>query len=265
MKELIWKFLFNNVGEERFQRIYLGGLKLALAAMNYGRGGSYRESGELHVLEIVKQRFNDLRNFVIFDVGANIGGYAREAARILGPRAIIHAFEPSRKCFATFTEHTRGLPLVANNFGFSDRTCDDVLYSDHSDSDLASLYHRRLDHYGISMANTENIHLTTIDEYCQEKKIDRIHFLKLDVEGHELNALKGAEHMLNEDRIDMIQFEFGGCNIDSRTFFQDFFYLLNDRYRIHRILRNGLMELPAYNEMQEIFITVNYLAINRSN
>ena len=69
--------------------------------------------------------------------------------------------------------------------------------------------------------------------------------------------------MINDKRIDAIQFEFGGCNIDSRTFFQDFFYLLKDHYKIYRVLKDGLLEMPIYKETYEIFITINYLAIKK--
>lgn len=69
--------------------------------------------------------------------------------------------------------------------------------------------------------------------------------------------------MINDKRIDAIQFEFGGCNIDSRTFFQDFFYLLKDNYKIYRVLKDGLLEMPIYKETYEIFITINYLAIKK--
>lgn len=66
--------------------------------------------------------------------------------------------------------------------------------------------------------------------------------------------------MLNDGIIDFIQFEFGGCNIDSRTYFQNFYYLLNTKYQIYRILKNGLYSIKKYRETQEIFVTTNYLA-----
>lgn len=85
------------------------------------------------------------------------------------------------------------------------------------------------------MDQNEEIAITTIDQHSQDNQIDRIHFLKLDIEGHELSALKDAEHMLEKERIDFIQFEFGGTNIGSRTYFKDFYFMFNDKYRIHRI------------------------------
>jgi Methyltransferase FkbM domain len=76
----------------------------------------------------------------------------------------------------------------------------------------------------------------------------------VDVEGNELNVLKGASEMIRKGNIDFIQFEFGGTDIDSRTFFQDFYYLLKDNYKIYRIYRNGLDPIRQYNQTQEIFL-----------
>ena len=82
----------------------------------------------------------------------------------------------------------------------------------------------------------------------------------MDIEGHELSALKGAKEMLEGKKIRFIQFEFGGTNVDSRTYFQDFWYLLSKNYTIYRIVKDGLHLIPKYKETQEIFTTINYLA-----
>src|SRR5690606_3866529 len=104
------------------------------------------------------------------------------------------------------------------------------------------------------------IEIRTIDQFCRDQNISNIDFLKLDIEGHEMAALRGASEMLNKNAIRFIQFEFGGCNIDSRTYFQDFWYLLHERYKIYRIVRDGLFHVERYSETYEIFRTINYLA-----
>lgn len=66
--------------------------------------------------------------------------------------------------------------------------------------------------------------------------------------------------MLEEQRIQFIQFEFGGTNVESRTYFRDFWYLLSPDYILHRIVGNGLCRIDAYSEFLEIFVTANFLA-----
>jgi len=176
----------------------------------------------------------------------------------------LYCFEPSAATFAMLSRaigHRPGVRL--NNFGLGSAEEQVSLYSDQDGSGLASVYHRRLDHFGIDLKVTETIRLRRLDDFCREQRIERIHFAKLDVEGHELSVLRGAQSLLAARRIDHIQFEFGGCNIDSRTYFQDFFYELNDGYRIHRVLRRGLAPIDRYRETLESFTTTNYLAISR--
>ena len=149
------------------------------------------------------------------------------------------------------------------NFGFSDKKESVTLYSNKEGSGLASVYNRRLDHFDINLNYKELTHLESLHNFCKNKDIKHINFLKLDVEGHEYKVLKGAKDLINNNFIDFIQFEFGGTNIDSRTFFQDFYYLLNPYYKIYRILKDGLMNIDNYKETHEIFRTTNFLAISK--
>ncbi|MBK6830417.1 MAG: FkbM family methyltransferase [Flavobacteriales bacterium] len=92
----------------------------------------------------------------------------------------------------------------------------------------------------------DRIELRTVDGFCQEQGIERIHYLKVDTEGHELSVLKGAHEMIEQGKVDFIQFEFGECHLDSRVFFRDLFTFLSPRYLVHRILPEGIWPLPAY-------------------
>ena len=61
----------------------------------------------------------------------------------------------------------------------------------------------------------------------------------------------------------MIQFEFGGCNIDTKTYFRDFWYYFKEHnFSIFRITPFGTVYLSKYKELYEKFITTNYISIN---
>ena len=71
--------------------------------------------------------------------------------------------------------------------------------------------------------------------------------------------------MFLNNSIDMVTFEFGGCNIDTRTFFQEFWYFFtkNDM-DIYRITPSGyLYKLEQYKEIIEQYRTTNFIAIKK--
>jgi hypothetical protein len=129
---------------------------------------------------------------------------------------------------------------------------------------LASLSRRRLHHFGIEFEAAETVQMRVLDDYCSERGVQRIDLLKLDVEGHELDVLQGAKRMFQEQRIGMVSFEFGGCNIDSRTFVQDFWYFFrqNGGGRLHRLSPSGtLVPVPEYQEDLEQFRTTIFVML----
>lgn len=69
--------------------------------------------------------------------------------------------------------------------------------------------------------------------------------------------------MINQDKIGAIQIEFGGCNIDLRTFFGDFWFQLHEKNYVYRIARKGLFPISNYEERLEIFSCVNYLFVHK--
>ena len=81
------------------------------------------------------------------------------------------------------------------------------------------------------------------------------------MEGHELAVLRGGKKMFESGKVKIVQFEFGGCNIDSRTFFRDYFNFFKNDFKLYRILSNGLSPIDSYSEKLEVFQSANYLAI----
>lgn len=262
MKKILRYFF----GKTSLQPIFEVLHRIALQGMNYSNGSGIKISGELNAMQYVKQRILEGKNkyIIIFDVGANIGEYSLALINNFPPHTSIYAFEPSKSTFAILKNNVSHLSkIIQNNIGMSDNNSQLILYSNNPGSGLASVYKRNLKHFDIELNQLETIDLTTIDDYCSKNNIETIDLLKLDIEGHEYKALTGASKMLTDDKIHFIQFEMGGTNIDSRTYFSDFFYLLHDKYKIYRILKDGLFEIKKYNERYEIFTAVNYLAENK--
>ncbi|WP_301037663.1 FkbM family methyltransferase [Helicobacter japonicus] len=181
----------------------------------------------------------------------------------------MHCFEPSQFTFQKLCATTKSLNaphirIILNNCGISDNQMLATLYYNEYASGLASLSKRRLEHHRINMDKSEEVEIMRLDTYCAQQDIRHIHLLKIDVEGHELDVLNGGKEFFEKKAIDMVTFEFGGCNIDTRTYFQDFWYFFKTYdYKIYRILPNGtFFYIDTYNEEREQFLTSNYLVLS---
>lgn len=248
------------LGKKSLQYFFGKLYKLSLMGLNYGDGGDFRMDGELYVVKYIQKELKTKYPLVLFDVGANVGHYSVALAEILGENASIYSFEPSQSTYQKLLANITAWPSIKpNNIGLGNEEETLTLYIDKEKSSLASMYNRNLEHIGLELNDTEQIVISTVDLFCERNNISRIHLLKLDIEGNELNALQGADKMINEGKIDFIQFEFGGTNIDSKTYFRDFWYLMKDRYDFYRILKNGLAPIDKYKELNEVFTTTNYL------
>ena len=262
---MLGRFLRPFMGLKQLYPFYWKLYRLSLKGMNIGSGGGVTSSGEINSLYYVKAHSPQNARLVIFDVGANKGQYTKNLLAHLGNTDTdIHCFEPGHETFRILAGELGGRTnITLNNFGLSDKKSEDMLYYDKAGSGLASLYKRQLEYFNIDFEQSEPVMLDTLDSYIVAKGIIRIDLLKLDVEGNELNVLAGAQKALSEGIIRAIQIEFGGCNLDSRTFMRDFWNMLHKDFVMYRIMKNGFVEIAKYDEMLEIFTTTNFFFVKR--
>jgi FkbM family methyltransferase len=196
---------------------------------------------------------------IVFDVGANIGNWTREYLKH-NQNCAIFAFEPSLTSCQKLIQNIKKTNVNIENFGFSNNVGDMILYSDKPGSSISSLTKRNLEHFQIEFKYEEIVKIDTLNNYCKANSIIP-DLLKIDVEGYEMDVLLGSLEVI--DKISIIQFEFGGCNIDTRTFFQDFWYFFKKHdFTLYRIANNGPVLVNRYREADEYFSTTNYLATN---
>lgn len=168
-------------------------------------------------------------------------------------------FDILNKRFSNYTLHNIVLnkKAVSNNNGVA------KIFYDVDKSGLASLYKRNLNSYTINMDKFEMVETVRLDTYITERSIDHIHFLKLDIEGHELAALHGLGTFRSGEFIDFIQFEYGGANIDSHTSLMELYVLFEDAgFVVAKIMRKGL-EIRSYKPWMDNFQYGNYVAISK--
>lgn len=234
------------------------------SSLNQGKGwgGSTIEEEVNSCLSLL----NDEPKFII-DVGANVGLYTQALVKRF-PDATYFLFEPSKFNLEILSGKFYDYDNVhCSSFALSNETTVKNLYSDKEGSGLASLSKRRLDHFNIFMDVVESINTIRFDEFLQFDDIpdipEYIDYVKIDVEGHEISVLEGFGSLI--DRVKLVQFEFGGCNIDTKTYFQDFWYFFNTKnFSIYIITPEGPQKINNYRESLEFFTTTNYIALNNN-
>lgn len=225
--------------------------------------GSYGLADEVALARDCLANRPDVR--VVVDAGANRGEWSQGILNSCSNFEKLLSIEPSIAHRTALREFSDADPRIAFEAVAVGATSGQMsLYSDQAGSGLASLYPRELGHDGIDFSVTEIVTVTTLDFLADHHNISTVSFLKLDLEGHELEALRGASRLLNEGRVEALSFEFGGCNIDSRTYFKDFWKLLVEEhsFRLFRLLpQRRLLTLHRYSESLERFTWQNVLAL----
>jgi len=125
-----------------------------------------------------------------------------------------------------------------------------------------SLYDMSLIGYTEKTIKTE-VDVKKLDEVLLQYEIDNIYFLKIDVEGNELNVMKGASNLLARGAISFMQFEFGNAAKAARVYLHDIVFLLeSNQYKIYVIKPKGLLplEFTPFTEMRYSYI--NLLAVH---
>ena len=233
--------------------------RLARRLADNFEGLNNRESDLNGEDRLVRERLPGCR--VAIDGGACVGDWAA-GALAAEPALELHCFEPIGDSFRRLRD--RDLPgnVVRNHAGLSDAPGTATFHTFPGNRYANSLYRRAGANEKLGEQSvTEEAPLVTLDGYCAERGIDRVDFLKLDVEGHELAVLRGSAGLLAGRRIGAVQFEYGTANAASRALLKDLFDLLTGHgYRLSKVYPKRLEPVPRYDLRLENFQYANYLA-----
>ena len=142
----------------------------------------------------------------IFDVGAN-SGQTTSRYRALFPDAMIYSFEPFAEPFMEMQREFGGDPAIRPvQFAVSDHCGRKDLFVNQSS--LTNSLLASVETTGVyENVGTTEVDVTTIDDFCKRETVADIHILKMDIQGGELMALRGARQMLATKRIHLIYSE----------------------------------------------------------
>ncbi|WP_107763496.1 FkbM family methyltransferase [Coprothermobacter proteolyticus] len=132
---------------------------------------------------IVEPKLGD----IVFDIGAYVGDTALWFSKAVGPQGKVYAFEPEPSNFEKLKanlERNKVTNVIPLQLAVSE-TEGEMQVSSAAGSSV------------ITQAGTGlSVKVTTIDKFMEANKLPRVDFIKMDVEGHELKVLKGADETI---------------------------------------------------------------------
>ena len=137
---------------------------------------------------------------VCLDVGANLGSYTFYLSRLVGEEGVVYAFEPVPETFEGLL-HNLALSRLDNvcalNVGVSNQTGASTVF--------VPKIHGLPSHGRASLRRTASgevgeyraVSLITIDDFYATNHLNRLSFIKMDIEGAELLAVQGARRVIH--------------------------------------------------------------------
>jgi len=143
-------------------------------------------------------RSTKLAGCTLLDIGANKGVFSIYMSRAAGPSGKLLAFEAQPE----LGDHLRAVKrsfnldnMVIVNQGLSSQPGVLTMRRTEAGSGMASFHNDAAD--GLDAIDIPVIRL---DDYVDEHSIGLVHFIKCDVEGHELDVFRGGERLLLRDK-----------------------------------------------------------------
>jgi len=175
--------LFRRVGNKAYEYAF------PVYRVAYRMFKAYADRAERQLLEKIL-----FPGAIVVDAGANIGIYSEFLSRCVGPKGVVHSFEPSLDNFTRLRCATRKLPNV--------RPCAAVVGEHSGDTTLYVSDELNVDHRAYASEGNPRravqVRMVALDDYF--KTGERVDLLKLDIQGYELHALRGAKRIINENQ-----------------------------------------------------------------
>jgi FkbM family methyltransferase len=196
----------------------------------------------------------------VIDVGANAGVYAFSAATRVGSEGKVIAIEPFPACVGYLEETCR-----VNQFDWvkvygaaaSDRT-GNVRLSIQGASELNEIIAD--DEVTASSAQYIEVPCLTLDSLIEKENLRAVDIMKLDAEGHEINVLRGCQHLLEKFQPVILYENIAGGQGNNLEVAE---FLTQNGYQLH-IYQPYLNQLTPLTSMNELDGQLNIIAIPKS-
>jgi FkbM family methyltransferase len=222
---------------------------------------------ELDSMRIYK-KLSKVGDIVFFDVGANIGSHSLLLASMSSKNSSIHSFEPTDYAFKKLIKN------ISLNKKLSSKISPNQVFLSSNNANIPNtiysswkLLGREVEkhrlHHGL-MKSTNGAKCISMDWYCQHHRLDRVDFIKLDVDGYEFDVLQGAKNLIKL-YLPVFLFEYapyvhqenGNNPKDILNFFKDYNYKI--------FYANNLKEINNFNINIRKGESKNLIAIHPNN
>ena len=213
-------------------------------------------SDEVHIQTIIRHFNID----TIFDVGANEGQYAM-AIVDEGFQGKIYSFEPLAKVFEVLKTNARKYPnwqVINEGIGSKHEKVSMNVSENLTSSSILKTSKQSIEAEPTTqITHTEVISITTLDKFFTENNVSgKSILLKLDIQGYELEALKGATQLLKKCKLVQAELSFVPV-YEGAPLFQDIVdFLKREGFEIFAILP-GFMNGKTGQMLQADGIFVN--------
>lgn len=193
----------------------------------------------------------------VIDVGANAGVYTFSAAKKVGTTGKVLAVEPFSACVKYLEETCRvnQLTQVKVCAGAASDYNGIARLSLCSASELNEIVTDEVQLTG----NFEEVTCFTLDSLIEQEQLNRVDWLKIDAEGHEMKVLAGSERLLNEFKPNILYENIAGSKGSNTSVAQ---YLMSKGYQLFRY-QPFLQQLISINSDQELQGNLNIIALHQ--
>lgn len=140
----------------------------------------------------------------VLDIGANVGAHAVPMASWVGPQGKVYAFEPTEWAFNRLSQNRQLNPQLHGSLNLvhaalvapGASTGKQSFYSSWSVGDVPNGNGATHPVHGGNLQSTGNAKFVTLDDWVEQTGLSRIDLIKMDIDGHEVQALQGAARSL---------------------------------------------------------------------
>lgn len=227
------------------------------------RAWKYRYKNDREELSYLSN--NIQKGDFVLDIGAHKGGYLYWLRKFVGEKGLVTAFEPQPILYKYINQTIKALGydnIDLHHAGISSQagTLELFVPKEMGQTSPGATFENRLNQ---EKGHLINVQVFQLDDFMAQRK-RKINFIKLDVEGHELEVFKGASAILKKDQPTII-FECENRHLNGIKVQDVFEYLTALNYEGFFFAKNGMRPIIEFDAEKHQATSATNEIIDRKN